>query len=61
MPVVFLKSGGTATCGGYTFKDGVAKLIDVRFEGTELPEDKAKQPEAAVSLANVLYVIPGKL
>jgi hypothetical protein len=60
MPIVFLKSGGTVVCGGHTFKDGVAKLIDVKFEGTDVPEDKAKQPEAVVSLANVLYIIPGR-
>ena len=57
----FCDSGGTVTCGGYTFRNGVAKLVDVRFDGTEVPEDKAKLAEAVVSLANVLYVIPGKL
>ena len=61
MPVVFLKSGGTVTCGGYTFREGVAKLVDVKFDGTEVPDEKSKLAEAAVSLANVLYIIPGKL
>lgn len=60
MPVVFLKSGGTAICGGYTIKDGVVKMVDVVFKDAGLPEGNEKQPEALVSLANVLYIIPGQ-
>jgi hypothetical protein len=60
MPVIFLKSGGTATCVGYTIKDGVAKLIDVEFRDAGLPADKEKQAEAVVALGNVLYIIPGR-
>jgi hypothetical protein len=60
MPVVFLKSGGTMACTGYTVRDGVVKAVDVQFQGTDLPEDKQRQAEAAVSLANVLYILPGK-
>ncbi|MFO7676579.1 MAG: hypothetical protein R6X12_09720 [bacterium] len=61
MPVVFLKSGGTATCVGYTVKDGVAKLIEVEFRDSGVPADKAKQPEAVIALDNILYIIPGRL
>jgi len=61
MPVIFLKSGGTLTCTGYTVRDGVVKAVDVQFEGTDLPEDKQRLPEAAVALDNVLYIIPGRL
>lgn len=60
MPVVYLKSGGTAVCVGYTIKDGVAKLIEVEFSGTELPEDKTRQAEAVIALGNILYIIPGR-
>jgi len=60
MPVVYLKSGGCAVCGGCTYKEGVVKMVDVLFRDAGLPEDKAKQPEAVVSLANVLYVLPGQ-
>ncbi|MEO0069155.1 MAG: hypothetical protein ABIK23_08545 [candidate division WOR-3 bacterium] len=60
MPVVFLKSGGVALCGGYTIKDGVIKMVDVTFKDAGLPEGKEKQPEALVSLTNVLFVIPGQ-
>jgi hypothetical protein len=60
MPVVFLKSGGTAVCGGYTVKEGVLKMVDVVFKEAGLPEGKEKQAEAVISLANVLYVIPGQ-
>ncbi len=31
MPVVYLKSGGTAVCGGYTVKEGVVQMVDVTF------------------------------
>ncbi|MBN2538330.1 hypothetical protein JXB37_08660 [candidate division WOR-3 bacterium] len=61
MPVIFLKSGGTLTCTGYTVRDGVVKAVDVQFDGTDLPEDKQRQAEAAVALGNVLYIIPGRL
>ncbi len=61
MPVIFLKSGGTVTCTGYTIKEGVVKAMDCKLEGTPIPEDKAKPAEFAVSLANVLYILPGKL
>jgi hypothetical protein len=62
MPVIFMKSGGTVTCTGYTIKDGVVKAMDCQLEGTTLiPEDKSKPAEFAVSLANVLYILPGKL
>ncbi|MGB9742002.1 MAG: hypothetical protein ACP5JB_02555 [candidate division WOR-3 bacterium] len=60
MPIVYLKSGGYAVCGGWTVKEGVVKMVDVVFKQTGLPEDQTKQPEAAVSLANVLYILPGK-
>ncbi|NPV14796.1 hypothetical protein HPY86_07705 [candidate division WOR-3 bacterium] len=60
MPVVFLKSGGSAVCGGYTIKEGVVKMVDVTFKDAGVPEGKEKQPEAIVSLANVLYIIPGQ-
>ncbi len=60
MPVVFLKSGGVAVCGGYTIKEGVVKMVDVLFKDAGVPEGKEKQPEALVSLANVLYIIPGQ-
>lgn len=60
MPTVFLKSGGFAVCGGCTYKEGVVKMVDVTFKETGLPADKEKQPEAVVSLANVLYVLPGQ-
>ncbi|MBM3314932.1 hypothetical protein FJY71_03705 [candidate division WOR-3 bacterium] len=60
MPVVFLKSGGTAYCGGYTVKEGVVKMVDVVFRDAGLPEGRDKQPEAVVSLANVLYIVPGQ-
>lgn len=60
MPVVYLKSGGQAVCGGCSYKDGVVKLVDVTFRDAGLPPDKVKQPEAVVSLANVLYVLPGQ-
>ena len=60
MPVVYLKSGGTAACVGYTIKDGVAKLIEVEFSGTEVPDEKEQQPEAVVALGNILYIIPGR-
>lgn len=60
MPVVYLKSGGTVVCSGHTFKDGVAKLIDAEFKDTQIPPEKAKQAEAIVSLANVLYIVPGR-
>ena len=60
MPVVYLKSGGTAACVGYTIKDGVAKLIEVEFSGTEVPDEKEQQPEAVIALGNILYIIPGR-
>lgn len=60
MPIVFLKSGGVAVCGGYTIKEGVVKMVDVLFKDAGVPEGKEKQPEALVSLANVLYIIPGQ-
>lgn len=60
MPIVYLKSGGTALCGGYTVKEGVVKMVDVVFKDAGLPEGKEKQAEAVVSLSNVLYVIPGQ-
>ncbi len=60
MPVVYLKSGGYAVCGGYTVKDGVVKMVDVTFNETGLPPDKARQPEAVVALTNVLYILPGQ-
>jgi hypothetical protein len=57
-----MKSGGTVTCTGYTIKDGVVKAMDCQLEGTTLiPEDKSKPAEFAVSLANVLYILPGRL
>ncbi len=59
MAVVFLKSGGTAVCGGYTIKEGVVKLVDVTFKDSAIPQGKEKQPEAVVPLVNVLYIIPG--
>ena len=31
VPVVYLKSGGTAVCGGYTVKEGVVQMVDVTF------------------------------
>ncbi len=61
MPVVFLKSGGTVTCGGYTIKNGILKAIGPEFKNTPLPEEKSRPAEADISLANVLFVIPGKL
>ncbi|MEO0025962.1 MAG: hypothetical protein ABIK54_04300 [candidate division WOR-3 bacterium] len=60
MPIVYLKSGGYAVCGGYTVKEGVVKMVDVIFKETEIPEGRERQPEAVVSLANVLYIIPGQ-
>ncbi len=60
MPVVFLKSGGTAVCGGYTVKEGVVKMVDVTFKDAGVPAGKEKQPEAIVSLANVLFILPGQ-
>ena len=32
MPVIFMKSGGTVTCTGYTIKDGVVKAMDCLVE-----------------------------
>ena len=61
MPVIFMKSGGTVTCTGYTIRDGVVKAMDCKLDGTPVPEDKSKPAEFAVSLANVLYILPGKL
>ena len=61
MAVIFLKSGGTATCGGYTIKNGAVKAIGPEFKDTPLPEDKAKPIEADIPLENVLFIIPGKL
>ncbi len=60
MPIVYLKSGGTVYCGGYTVKEGVVKMVDARFQETGLPEDRTRQAEAVVPLANVLYIIPGQ-
>ncbi len=60
MPVVFLKSGGTAVCGGYTVKEGVVKMVDVTFKDAGVPAGKEKQPEAIVSLTNVLFILPGQ-
>lgn len=60
MPIVFLKSGGVAVCGGYTVKEGVVKMVDVTFRDAGVPEGKEKQPEAIVSLANVLFIVPGQ-
>jgi hypothetical protein len=61
MPVIYMKSGGTVTCTGYTIRDGVVKAMDCKLEGASIPEDKSKPAEIAVSLANVLYILPGKL
>jgi hypothetical protein len=61
MPVIFMKSGGTVTCTGYTIKDGVVKAMDCQLDGTAIPADKSKPAEFAVSLANVLYILPGRL
>jgi len=62
MPVIFMKSGGTVTCTGYTIKDGVVKAMDCLVEAAApIPEDKSKPAEFTVSLANVLYILPGKL
>lgn len=62
MPVIFMRSGGTVTCTGYTIRDGVVKAMDCLVEGaTQIPEDKSKPAEFAVSLANVLFILPGKL
>ncbi len=62
MPIIYLKSGGTVSCTGYTVKEGVVKAIDVKFAGvTGIPEDKSVMAEAAISLDNVLFITPGKL
>jgi hypothetical protein len=61
MAVVFLKSGGTVTCAGYTVKNGILKTIGPKFEGTDVPDEKSAPAEADIPLDNVLYVIPGKL
>jgi len=62
MPIVYLKSGGTVCCTGYTIKEGVVKAIDVKFAGVpNIPEDKTVMAEAAISLDNVLFITPGKL
>jgi hypothetical protein len=57
-----MKSGGTVTCTGYTIKDGVVKAMDCLIEdAAPITEVKSKPAEFAVSLANVLYIMPGKL
>ncbi len=61
MPVIFLKSGGTCACGGYTIKNGIVKAIGPEFKDTSLPEDKTRHAEADISLDNVLFIVPGKL
>jgi hypothetical protein len=61
MPIIYLKSGGTATCTGYTIKEGVVKAMDCKLDGTQIPEDKSKPAEFTVSLDNVLFILPGKL
>ena len=61
MAVIFLKSGGTCTCGGYTVKNGICKAIGPRFEGTDLPEGKTREAESDIPLENILYILPGKL
>lgn len=62
MPVIFLKSGGTVTCTGYTLKEGVVKAIDVKFTNVPgIPEEKSVMAEAAVAIDNVLFIVPGKL
>ncbi len=61
MAVIFLKSGGTCTCGGYTIKNGICKAIGPEFKDTPLPEDKSRQAEADIPLENILYIVPGKL
>ncbi|OYD15171.1 hypothetical protein CH330_06480 [candidate division WOR-3 bacterium JGI_Cruoil_03_51_56] len=61
MPVIFLKSGGTVTCGGYTIKNGVIKAIGPKFENTSLPKEKSTPAETDIPLLNILFVIPGKL
>jgi len=61
VPVIYLKSGGTVTCTAYTIKDGVVKAMDCKLDGTPIPEEKARPAEFTASLANVLYILPGKL
>lgn len=62
MPVIFLKSGGTLTCTAYTLKEGMIRAVDVKFNDVPgVPEDKSSQPNADVSPANILYILPGKL
>lgn len=60
MPIIYLKSGGYVECDGYTIRDGCVKAVNVKFVKTAISEEDAKQPEAAIPLDNILYVIPKK-
>jgi|UniRef100_A0A7C6EBU7 hypothetical protein len=60
MPIIYLKSGGYVECEGYTIRDGCIKAVGVKFNETKVPEQNAKQPEAAIPLDNVLFVLPKK-
>jgi hypothetical protein len=58
VPIIYLKSGGYVECEGYTIKDGCVKTIGANFRETNMPENIAKQPESAIPLANILYILP---
>lgn len=61
MPIIYLKSGGCVEVEGYTIKDGCLKAIGVTFRETNIPEESQKQPEAAIPLDNILYILPQKV
>jgi len=61
LPIIYLKSGGYLECEGYTIKDGCAKTIGATFKETTFPPSGTKQQEAAIPLANILFILPQKI